>query len=645
MGWLDRLICPLIQLAEYIGATWIVTIWLGFFGAALLWATVLRFFRRLTPPGSGTIAAGWVGCVGIALLIYLLGIAVDPLLQTLLEQPAAIGDEKWNRIGFFEWKVLGGEWSWPVLPLTDFPQVGIVVHTVLWVGFILLIRIVLLWIYRDLRVGWATRSETLPFYYRWVGSSTARRADDRFKTWLRPLVYVLIPLHALAGYVLAIQSDGRMERANLACQEGGVALPTDIDLRRPETGGLSEELGRLLDDARGGSPEELQRFVTNAQEEMPELGRLLRDAQAGRPEGLEQFLREEGRQGNISELLEETGAEQALEDARGSIQAAVGESLGERLGLGPMPAAPPPGAWVLFGFLLVSLSVHLIIRGRPKEQPKEEKKDDNLDELLEPPPDPLRRLGNALQATIPGAFLESLEEHDAVKEERVAFSSNESPLVREAFSSLTGAEAPWAHQKEVLDHLASVWKMAAPELEGGAPTLEEVVGPSPVRADESGPPHALVLTPEGSGRTTLSCLLSLFVHLDRGATTLVVLRDRDGAKAWAQRFREALTKSSARWNVQVTIAGEDMSTALLAGRTPAVVVAGLEELETDVLQNRRTSAFFEKLGLIVADDVDRFTGVAEMHLHMVMRRIWTVLDTLHDAPYPTALLAIAGPSA
>ncbi|HEY8429158.1 MAG TPA: hypothetical protein VIL20_12315, partial [Sandaracinaceae bacterium] len=292
-----------------------------------------------------------------------------------------------------------------------------------------------------------------------------------------------------------------------------------------------------------------------------------------------------------------------------------------------------------------ALTVHLILEGSPPPVAKAAAEEEDEDPLPGPPPDPLRRLGDALSAKLPGAFLEALEERPAAEAERADFRDGESPLVREAFEALTGAEAPYSHQREVLDHLAAVWTMSSPAGTGPAPELREEAGPTPIRTADLSTPHALVLAPEGAGRTTLGCLAALYVHLDRGATTLVIVRDRDAARGWARPLREALLRTSARWNVEVAVAGEDATEAFLAGRTPAVVVAGLEELEADILGNERTDAFFASLGLIVADDVDRFTGVAEMHLHMVMRRLWALLDTLHEAPYPTVLLAVAGPSA
>lgn len=570
MSWLDQILCPVAQLSDLIGASTIVAIWAGVFAGGLLASTVFRVFRKLLAPGSTSIVPRWLAAVLIALAVYTVALIVDPLLKAVLTRPAGVPAEVWSRIGFFEWKLMGGEWSWPILPLSDHPGPGIVVHVVAWLAVVSVVWALLAWLHRNTRLTWETPQEELPWFYRWVGSSTTRRADARFRKWIRPLLLVLVPFHLLSGFLLATEADARMARANVQCADGdgaGQALPDLTELGLPV----------------GQTPAE-----------------------------------------------GETGA--------------LGQAVRERLGGGEIPGGFPPGAWALAGLLLLALSVHLIIDGRPpEEKPEKNKKDEAADAA--PAVDPLRRLGDALQSLVPGAFLEALEEHPQSPGEPTEFAQSISPLVREAFSSLAGSDTPWSHQREVLDHLAGVWRMAAPSGPGAAPALIEELGPTPIRSEDPESPHALILCAEGSGRTTLTCVAALYVHLDRGATTLVIARDRDAARLWAKRLRDTLARSSARWNVHVVVAGDDLAEALLSAHTPAVVVAGLEELETDVLASQRTDPFFARLGLIVAEDVDRFTGVAEMHLHMIMRRTWAILDTVHDAAYPVALLAVAGPSA
>ncbi|MCB9593020.1 MAG: hypothetical protein H6719_09835 [Sandaracinaceae bacterium] len=540
MGWLDAILCPLAAAAEHYGATLMIAVISGVAFGGVLGSSVVRWLSRLAKIDAGSLATGWVAATLIGVLVYASALLVDPLLMATVDRPASITAEDWDRLSFFEHELLG-DWAWPVLPLGEHPAAGLAVHLLAWGLVVILVRAVLLWIHRDTPIRWSTPTSALPWYYRWTGASTARRADQRFRAWARRFVWIAWPTLILCGFLLANESRRASADQALAC--GAAAL--------------------------------------------------------------------------------------------GGAHALVGT---------PIASAPPPGAWVLACYLVFALSIHLVLEGSPPSV--EKKKEEDEDEPLPgPPPDPLRRLGDALQAKLPGAFLEALEEHAAEEAETDGFHESESPLVREAFESLTGVTEPWSHQREVLDHLRAVWTMSSPDALGAAPVLEEQAGPSPIQQADLSTPHALVLAPEGAGRTTLTCLAALYVHLDRGATTLVVVRDASAAKAWARRLREALTRSSARWNVSVVVAGDDLAETFLAGRTPAVVVAGLEQLESDVLGLERTEPFFASLGLVVADDVDRFTGVSEMHLHMVMRRIWTALDTLHDAPYPPVLLATLGPSA
>jgi len=549
MGPLDQYLCPLAALAEQAGAVLVVTVLLGMAAGGLVGTGVVRFLSRFVRAGHGSFGPGWVAAILVATIAYPIGVLVDPLLKSTVDPPPrAIPEEAWARIGFFEWKLLG-DWSWPILPLSEHPAAGLVIHVAFWCLFVVLVRAALLWIHRRRPIGWNTPQERLLWYHRWVGSSTARRADARFVRWSKRLLQVAWPLYLLCGYLMANESMSATRR-----------VPQCV----------------------------------------------------------------------ADELLTQAGVAQA-----------AGAFMGT-----PIEGAPAPGAWVLGGLLLFGLSVHFILEGSPPLERAKEEDEDEEEPLPGPPPDPLRRLGDALQARYPGAFLEALEEHSAAEAETEGFRDGESPLVAEAFAALAGEDAaPYVHQREVLDHLRAVWTMTSPEGMGASPELREEAGPSPIRQADLSTPHALVLAPEGAGRTTLTCLSALYVHLDRGATTLVIARDARAAKAWASRLREALLRSSARWNVQVVLAGEDLAEAFLAGRTPAVVVAGLEQLESDVLGVPRTDPFFASLGLIVAEDVDGFVGVAEMHLHMVMRRVWTLLDTVHDAPYPPVLLATLGPSA
>ncbi|KIG12684.1 hypothetical protein DB30_01121 [Enhygromyxa salina] len=519
----ERQLAPMI--AEFLdaGAARVVMPLVAIAALLLLVGLIRRRFAAppdAPSPGPAAAAAS-LACVGI----YALGRAVDPLLASLLHRPAWFSESAWAQIGWFEWKLLGRPWAWGALPLAQHPGLAILVHVVVWALVWSVLRFVLDWVWATgLRWSEPTggpprpgRANGLPWYFAWVGASTTRRADRRFRRWLGPIVTLLIPLHVLAGMRLA------------------------------------ENPGVL----------------------------------------------------------------------------------------------PAPGAWVTGGLLLWTLAFHLLVSGRPPaaDKPAEAPNEDAEDEQQDRRMAPLARLREALEQLRPGVELEALEHREDAPGHQAEFPAAIAPLVREIFEDLTGEQRPWTHQAELLDHLGELWRMQAAPERGEVPTLQEEHATAVVSQAQGSTPHALVLAAEGSGRTTLTVLAALHVFFDRGATSLVIVRDRDQSTRWAKTLERALLGSSARWNVLVCVAGEDLTAALVAGRTPAIVVADLEACESEVLCDPRTDEFFGRLGLIVADDVDGFTGVAEMHLQLCVRRLWALLDRLHRAPYPAALLATAGAGA
>lgn len=308
--------------------------------------------------------------------------------------------------------------------------------------------------------------------------------------------------------------------------------------------------------------------------------------------------------------------------------------------------SPAPGTWVIGGLILWMTGFHLLVAGKPPapKDADEAAADDVAVEATKLRP-PIERLRQAVEQLRPGVDLEALELRPASPGTRAEFPSTIAPLVREIFVDLTGQTMLWAHQAELLGFLGELWRMQAGRERGEIPSLAEERGPATIQAADISTPHALVLAPEGSGRTTTTLLAALHVFFDRGATSLVLVRDRATARQWNRRLERALLGSSARWNVLVCLAGENLASALIAERTPAIVIADLETCEAEVLGDPRTDSFLARLGLVVADDVDSFTGVAEMHLQLCMRRLWALLDRLHEAAYPAALLATCGSSA
>ncbi len=529
--------------------------------------------------------APWVYAGGLAIAVYTFARVIDPLLASRLARPSDIPVERFERISWFEWQLLGDSFARALLPLADQLAVAILVHLVLWSLTIAFLRTVLVFLHPHAR--YSTPPNELPWFYRYTGAVTARRPDDRFRSWMRRVVLNAIPLLYLVGWLMASSAaDAGGQTHSIAC--GGAPQIESL------TPAMDEELARALDGLSGQPPDST-----------PPSAR-------------------------------------AAEEAREFVDSFAVHGVGSALL--PSGVGPAPGTFVLIALFLLLMTAHLLAEGRPpaSDEEQEEEETDDEEEEHAPHPAPLAKLGDAIRERIPSAQLAALTRELSFAGERASFPEAMSPLVRELFDALAGGEELYTHQAELLTHLCDVWRMESLVSRGETPRLDEEALASPIKRSDASP-HALLATAEGSGRTTAAMLAVMHLHLDRGATSLVVLRERSDAREWAENLRRALVSSSTRWNIEVAVAGDDLAASLLAGKTPAVVVAALDELEQSVLGDARTDEFFQRLGLIVADDLDGFFGVAEMHLHLVMRRLWALLDHRHDAPYPPVLIATLAP--
>ena len=570
----EQLVCALAQLAAELGTSGLVGL-IGAVGAAsTLLAAIGRRIAALRPKGSAAPGPPWLMATLIAIGIYALARLVDPLLaHDLGPAPLGVGAERWATVGYFESVLLGSSWAGPLLPLADHPAIAVMIHAALWPLMVLLIHFVLVrWPSSVRTVGVDVRYDTpdaaLPRW--WIGATTPRRADDRFKRWSMRLLFMLVPLHLTAGGLMAVGQRGN-------------PVPT--------CGGIADGLPTTAASAAGG------------------LGAAL-DA------------------GGLGGLAMDVGH-------------------------------PAPGIWILGGLLLTVWSLHLLLPGRPQSDPEpedEEEKEEGTEEevvatdlltklgtaLGVPPSDEevmaLQRLGRELELGAPS---------DAAPGKSEALPEGVGPMVREVLASLTGVEELWSHQAAVLRHLVRAWQVDGGRGEGATPTLEEEVARSPVRASRVGAPHALLAAAELSGRSTVAMLAAVHVALDRGGSTLVVLPQAADTGTWATTFREAVQRSPARWSVTVVEAGDALATMLLGGEVPTVVVTDIARLDASVLADARAEPFLDRLALVVADDVDGQVGIAEMHLHLLMRRLWALDESrralMEERGFPTLLLAITGP--
>ena len=148
MGWFDAILCPLAMLAERYGATMLIGVISGIAAGGVLGSSVVRWLGKFAKIGTGSLATGWVAAALISLGVYLFARLVDPLLMSTVDAPNTLSPDDWDRLGFFEWKLLG-DWAWPILPLSEHPPAGLALHFVVWGAMIVLVRAVLLWIYRE----------------------------------------------------------------------------------------------------------------------------------------------------------------------------------------------------------------------------------------------------------------------------------------------------------------------------------------------------------------------------------------------------------------------------------------------------------------------------------------------------------------
>ena len=541
----ETLVCALAQLAAELGTTGLVGLLATVGAASTVLAAIGRRIARLRPKGSPAPGPPWLMATLIAIGLYLLARLVDPLLaHDLGPAPLGVADGAWARVGYFESLLLGRSWAAPLLPLADHPTLAVMIHAALWPTLVVAIRFVLVRWPSSVRaagveVTWDTPEAELPRW--WLGATTARRADDRFRRWSTRLLFILVPLHLAAGGLMAVG-------------ERGNPVPTcGTDLASQAAASVSEAVASELDALTGLAPA-------------------------------------------------------ALVD--------VGH--------------PAPGSWILGGLLLLIWSLHLLLPGRPFAEAEEEEVDEEdegptaEDEVVAPPL--LAKVTTALAAhPLPDDDLDALARLatgplPAAPGRAVPLPVELGPMVREVARALTGQEEVWVHQAAVLEHLGRAWRVEGGRGVGETPTLEEEVARSPVRT-RAGAPHALLATAEASGRSTTAMLAAVHVALDRGGSTLVVVPEGTEPRAWAERFRTALERSPARWNVSVTVAGDALATMLLGGEVPTVVVTDLTQLDASVLADARAEPFLERLGLVVVDDVDAHVGIAEMHLHLMMRRL------------------------
>jgi hypothetical protein len=156
------------------------------------------------------------------------------------------------------------------------------------------------------------------------------------------------------------------------------------------------------------------------------------------------------------------------------------------------------------------------------------------------------------------------------------------------------------------------------------------LGPSETEAlqDRSGlrSRNQVVLAPEGAGKSTLALLAVTNHALVHTKTSLVVVSTPKRAEDLHDLFRNALDPSTLRWNVRVRSPGRDLMTDLTRGIVPDVLITDLHDLVVTLLERSESfDPFLVRLGLVVVDDVESFSGPSEVHAQLAFRRLmWLV---------------------
>lgn len=148
-----------------------------------------------------------------------------------------------------------------------------------------------------------------------------------------------------------------------------------------------------------------------------------------------------------------------------------------------------------------------------------------------------------------------------------------------------------------------------------------------------------------SGRRTLCDILALRSVLLEGTTVLYLSPDADESARRAKAFREVARRSNWRWAIHHHDLAEHGRRGLdLAARQPQIVFATPEDLHRDLCPNHAEwNAFLSGLSLVVAIDLDRYTGAKGANLSLVMRRLHRVVKLAGTKPRVLATVAPYGP--
>jgi hypothetical protein len=155
----------------------------------------------------------------------------------------------------------------------------------------------------------------------------------------------------------------------------------------------------------------------------------------------------------------------------------------------------------------------------------------------------------------------------------------------------------------------------------------------------------LMETPPVSGRRTLCDVLAMRTVLLEGGTVLYLSPDARESARRAATFRQLAQRSNWRWAIfHRDLANEGRQGLDLKLRQPQIVFATPEELHGDLCPRHQDwDFFFRNLGLLVAIDLDRYTGPRGSNLGFVMRRLRRLCQRVDAEPRTLGTVAPYGP--
>lgn len=273
-----------------------------------------------------------------------------------------------------------------------------------------------------------------------------------------------------------------------------------------------------------------------------------------------------------------------------------------------------PPLWALLALVVEGLALNLVDPPTaPEEKRREEQAADGAGVRLKDPEQLVRALSiddRGPELTVSnGGFEQGGLEHIAGRTRL----GEESSLVRDALTAL-GIDGLFVHQEATSEAL----------LDGKSVLLE---------------------TPPLSGRRTLGDLFALRTVLVEGGTVLYLSPDRAESARRARAFAELSTRCNWRWAIH----HHDLGSLGRRGiapevRPPQILFATAGDLHHDVCaRHREWSAFLSRLSLIVAIDLDRYTGAHAASVAFVMRRLRRLTRSLGGSPRVLASVAPFGP--